>query len=115
MISRTIISSFEISDIFSLLIISTVIYVTQYYYRYFTRINPLPGPFPLPILGNVHLSFGLEYNDFVMSMHKKYGDMFELHLGGERSIVLCRTDLIENIFMPSTKTKYPIRLLMTDG
>jgi cytochrome P450 len=110
-----IISSFSISDIYSLLIIVIVIYVTNYYYHYFTRPNPLPGPFPLPILGNVHLKIGLEYNDFLMLMYKKYGDMFEIHFPGQRLIVLCRSDLIEKLFIPSTKTIYPFRALITEG
>ena len=102
----TIFSSFGISDIFSLSIIFIIIYTTQYYYNYFTRPNPLPGPFPLPVLGNAHQQIGLEHNDWFMSLHKKYGDMFEVHLAGERMIVLCRTDLIGNITTASTKTKW---------
>src|SRR5438045_4243029 len=108
----TIISSFGISDIFPLSIILIVIYITQYYYNYFTRPNPLPGPFPLPILGNVHQQIGLEHNDWFMSLHKKYGDMFEVHLAGERIIVLCRADLIGIMNTPSTKTKYPYKRII---
>src|SRR4051812_17771514 len=110
----TIIPSFDTSDIFILLIILIVIYVTQYYYHYFTRPNPLPGPFPLPILGNVHQIIGFEQSDWLMSLHKKYGDMYEINLAGQRMIVLCRTDLIENMNTP-TKTKYPFRRLITEG
>src|SRR5688572_18758739 len=104
-------SSFEISDIFSLLMIFIIIYTTQYYYNYFTRPNPLPGPFPIPVLGNAYQFIRLKQNDWFMSLHKKYGDMFEVYLG-ERLIVLCRADLIGTMNIPSTKTKYPIRLLI---
>jgi hypothetical protein len=69
----------------------------------------LPGPFPLPILGNIHQKFGYEFNDWLISLHKKYGDMFEINLAGQRSIILCNIDLIENMNIPSTKTKYPFR------
>src|SRR3954451_14222629 len=96
--------SFEISDTFYYLITLLVIYVTRYYFHYFTRPNPLPGPFPLPIIGNAHQKFGLEFNDWLLLLHKKYGDMFEFHFAGQRSIILCRTDLIENMFIPSTKS-----------
>jgi hypothetical protein len=41
--------------------------------------------------------------------------MFEIDLAGERLIFLCRPELIENMNAPSTKTKYPIRLLMTEA
>src|SRR4051794_9613370 len=111
----TIISSFGISEAISLLVILISIYVTQYYYHYFTRPNPLPGPFPLPVLGNAHQQIGLEHCDWLMSLHKKYGDMFEINLAGQRTIVLCRTDLFENMNIPSTKTKYPFRRLITEG
>src|SRR5436305_8922413 len=110
-----IVPSFEISDIFSLLIVFIAVYVTQYYYHYFTRPNPLPGPFPLPILGNVHQQIRFEYNDWLLLMHKKYGDMYETNFAGLRIIVLCRPDLYENIFAPSTKTKYHVRTIKTEG
>jgi hypothetical protein len=111
----TAVSSFGISDMYSFLIIVIIIYVTQYYYRYFTRPNPLPGPFPLPIFGNVHQQIRFEYVDWLMLMHKKYGDMFETNFAGLRIIYLCRTDLIENLFVPSTKTKYHVRTNKVEG
>jgi hypothetical protein len=111
----TIISSFGIFDIFYLLLTFIIIYVTHYYYRYFTRLNPLPGPFPLPFLGNVHQKIGFELSDWMKLMHKKYGDMFEINFVGQRSIVLCRTEFIENMNVPTTKTKYPFRFHITEG
>src|ERR1043166_1489547 len=100
----TIISSFGISDIISLSIIFTIIYTAQYYYNYFTRPNPLPGPFPLPILGNIHQSIGFdEYHDWLISLHKKYGDMYEINLAGERITMLCRTDLFEHTYVYTLK------------
>src|SRR4051812_18852517 len=110
----TIFSSFGISDIFYLLIVFVISYVTRFYFLYFTRANPLPGPLPLPIFGNAHQSIGLGYNDWLLSMHKKYGDMYEIYLG-ERMIVLCRADLIENLSNPSPKTKYPYRFKTTEA
>ncbi|CAB4413102.1 unnamed protein product [Rhizophagus irregularis] len=109
-----IFSSFKTSEILSLLIIFIILYVTQFYYKYFTRPNPLPGPFPIPILGNIHQKFGHEFNDWFMLLHKKYGDMFEVALGSQRFIVLCRPDLIENMIVPSKKTKYPLRIIVTE-
>src|SRR5947209_570394 len=100
----TIISSFGISDIFFLLITFLVLYITRFYYHYFTRPNPLPGPFPLPILGNDYQQIGYAFNDWLISLHKKYGDMYEIILAGQRLIILCKQDLIENMNIPSTKT-----------
>ncbi|GBB96544.1 hypothetical protein RclHR1_02780007 [Rhizophagus clarus] len=111
----TIISPFEISDIFNLFITFTILYVARYYYHYFTRPNRLPGPFPLPILGNAHQQIGYGFNDWLISLHKKYGDMYEVTLAGQRLIVLCKPDLIENMNMPSTKTKYFLRPHNTEG
>jgi hypothetical protein len=110
-----IISSLGISDIPSFLIIISILYVTRYYYHYFTRPNPLPGPFPLPILGSAYQQIGYGFNDWLTSLHKKYGDMYEIILAGQRLIVLCRPDLIENMNIPSTKTNYPIRIHTTEG
>ncbi|PKY54928.1 hypothetical protein RhiirA4_474027 [Rhizophagus irregularis] len=42
----TVIFSFRIFDAFSLLLVFIILYVSRYYYHYFTRPNPLPGPFP---------------------------------------------------------------------
>jgi hypothetical protein len=98
----------------SLLVTFIVIYVTQFYYRYFTRTNPLPGPFPLPLIGNVHQTFGIGFNNWLMLMNKKYGDMFEVYLAGERNIFLCRADLIDKLYMPSTKSNFFIRF-KTEG
>ncbi|GBC01327.1 hypothetical protein RclHR1_04140012 [Rhizophagus clarus] len=82
---------------------------SQFYYHYFTRPNRLPGPFPLPILGNAHQQIGYGFNDWLISLHKKYGDMYELTLAGRRLIVLCKPDLIENMNIPSSKNKYFFR------
>ena len=110
----TILSSSVNYGVFSTLVVITIIYVTRYYYNYFTRPNPLPGPFPLPILGNAHQRFGYEHIDWLMLLHKKYGDMYEIQLAGQRIIIVARTDLIENMNVPSSKTKYPIRNLITE-
>ncbi|GBC09873.1 hypothetical protein RclHR1_09180007 [Rhizophagus clarus] len=110
-----IVSSFGISDIPSLLIILSIIYVSRFYYNYFTRPNPLPGPFPLPIIGSAYQQTGYGFNEWLMLLHKKYGDMFEIILAGQRLIILCKPDLIENMNVPSTKTKYPTRLPQTEG
>ena len=41
--------------------------------------------------------------------------MYEIILAGQRLIVLCKPDLVENMNIPSTKTKYPIRFHNTEG
>jgi hypothetical protein len=66
----SILLSFKLSDIFSVLLILIVTYVFQFYYRYFTRPNPLPGPLPLPLVGNT-LQIGPKVGDWMLSLHKK--------------------------------------------
>src|SRR3954462_273008 len=99
-----VVSSLGLSDILSLLIIFIATYVFQFYYRHFTRPNPLPGPLPLPLVGN-SLQAGQKFNDWMISMHKKYGDMYELNLANKRTIIVCRADLIDNMNVPSTRSK----------
>ncbi|CAB4403744.1 unnamed protein product [Rhizophagus irregularis] len=111
----TIIPSLGISNIFSILIIYLIIYITRFYYHYFTRPNPLPGPFPLPIFGNSYQQIGYGFNDWLLSLHKKYGDIYEIILAGQRSIILCNPDLTEKMNISSTKSKYPIRLPNSEG
>ena len=109
-----ILSSLKLSDIISLLLILLVTYVFQFYYRYFTRPNPLPGPLPLPLVGN-SLQTGPKVNDWFLSLHKKYGDMYEVYLAGQRVVMLCRADLIEVMNIPTTKTIYPTRFRSIEG
>ena len=64
-------------------------YICYFYYKYFTRINPLPGPLPLPLVGNVFdRGFADEFVEYTDRMRKKYGDIFELYYAGERCIML---------------------------
>ncbi|CAG8747785.1 28214_t:CDS:2, partial [Racocetra persica] len=72
-------------------------------------------PIPLPIIGNIHQKNGHSLGNWYKLLHKKYGDMFEVNYAGQRTIVLCRPDLIENMNTTSTKTKYPIRFNNTEG
>ncbi|CAJ0757629.1 8253_t:CDS:1, partial [Entrophospora sp. SA101] len=57
-----------------------------------TRQSPLPGPFPLPFIGNV---LERDLGKLAKRCQKKYGDMFELYIGNQRTIWLCRADLIK--------------------
>jgi hypothetical protein len=92
------------------LLLSTILiaYVAYYYYKYFTRVNPLPGPFPLPIVGNfpeILLRFNGNAIKFFKYCHEKYGDIHEIH-AGLRTIVLCRPEYLEKFL---SKNAYGIR------
>lgn len=105
-----IISNFGVSDYLTLISITFIAYVTQYYYKYFTRVNPLPGPFPFPIVGNLpqYLLSGENFKSFGEYNRKKYGDVFEIHMNG-RHIYLSRAEHIEKLLTPSTKNPYLLR------
>ncbi|RGB40801.1 cytochrome P450 [Rhizophagus diaphanus] len=100
--------SFKKTDILIVLLTTILIYVIHFYYKYFTRINPLPGPIPLPIIGNLLNKSG-DLDEWFLKLHKKYGDIFEVVLLGRRRIILCRGDYIENMLNPSKNTKYFLR------
>jgi hypothetical protein len=109
--------NFEISDV--LLFLSTIltIYVAQYYYKYFTRVNPLPGPFPFPFVGNLPQYYWWSKGNlktFYGYNYKKYGDIYEVHLNG-RGIVLSRTEYIEKLLTPSTKNFHLVRYPNSEG
>ncbi|GBC40433.2 cytochrome P450 [Rhizophagus irregularis DAOM 181602=DAOM 197198] len=100
--------NFEINDFILPLF---TIYVAYYYYRYFTRVNPLPGPFPLPLIGTFPyvIWFRLIKKDATMFFkfcYDKYGDIYETN-NFVRCIVLCRTEYIEDL--SSSKSKLEMR------
>ena len=101
--------NFGMTEFFGSLLAFVIIYVTRYYYIYFTRPNPLPGPFPLPIVGNLYLFKLDDYSKFAKYCHEKYGDLFELYLGSERRIYIGRLDVIDKLFNPSSKTNFKLR------
>src|SRR5271170_6499338 len=78
------------------------LYVARFYYKYYTRKSPLPGPFPLPLIGNLH-QFRLNPAKYTKDHHKEFGDMFEIWVGNKRIIFLAHPSLIDQIFVSSTK------------
>ncbi len=109
-------SLFKSLDSISLISVILAIYVTQYYYKYFTRVNPLPGPFPFPLIGNLpqFIYYGRNFKPYLEYNHKKYGDLYEIHLGIRR-IIINRAEYIEKLLTPSTKSQYMMRFPYTKG
>ncbi|PKY55151.1 hypothetical protein RhiirA4_474431 [Rhizophagus irregularis] len=73
-----------------------MIYVAFYYYKYFTRVNPLPGPFPFPLFGTFlyTIRFRGNISMFHNYCYEKYGDIYETN-NFHRCIVLCRAEYLE--------------------
>ncbi|CAG8462475.1 6674_t:CDS:2 [Acaulospora morrowiae] len=86
----------EMFDILSILLVLLIIYISHFYYKYFTRENPLPGPTPLPLFGNPSLIWG-DISVWPTKFQEKYGDFYETYLGSRRLIWLCREDLIQKV------------------
>jgi len=72
-------------------------YIVHYYIQYFKRENALPGPFPLPIIGNLY-QMGSDITVFLDKVQKKYGDVCEVYLGNDKIIIFSRAELLEQLF-----------------
>jgi cytochrome P450 len=102
--------SIEIYDPILFIITLFVAHIGHFYYTYLTRENPLPGPLPLPFVGNV-LDKG--FDDFVgytERMRRKYGEMFEIYIGPKKFIMLSKYEYMQNMFDFSKNSKYLRRI-----
>ncbi|RHZ86545.1 hypothetical protein Glove_50g111 [Diversispora epigaea] len=93
------------------LIISYIIY---FYISYFTRSDPLPGPLPLPIVGNL-LAYPGDAGKWAQELHKKYGDIYEVYLGTARTVWLNRSDLVDKVMSSSHTNHFHHRTGENDG
>ncbi|CAG8687096.1 10259_t:CDS:2, partial [Ambispora leptoticha] len=109
-------SFFEIviSGVLPLLLLGLFAQITYFYYKYFTRPSPLPGPFPLPLIGNLH-QFSGDPSDWANELHAKYGDMWEVYICTERQVWIGRADLAEKLFSPLTNSNYFLRTTYNEG
>ncbi|CAG8694780.1 30891_t:CDS:2, partial [Racocetra persica] len=90
-------------DYMHIIVLIFLCYLVRFYYNYFTRPNPLPGPLPLPF-GLENLFYVFYYGDIkrlAAALYEKYGDICEFKLGGYRRIMLSKTDYFENLLTPS--------------
>ena len=90
-----------------------IIDILRFYYKYFTRPNPLPGPIPLPYVGN---AFQILYTLFKEGIYQfdlgeyarlqvaKYGEISEVYQGNTRLIYLSRVEYLEKIYSSNTNT-----------
>nr|CAG8523602.1 528_t:CDS:1 [Entrophospora candida] len=92
------------NNFFSILLLAIATYVAKYYIDYFNRPSKIPGPFPLPVIGNI-LQLGGDVAEATERFRKKYGEIFEFYTGNQRNIVISRPDLAEKVWGPlSIKT-----------
>ncbi|RIB01881.1 cytochrome P450 [Gigaspora rosea] len=115
MVAYNIISTFNFTDCLVLIAFSSIAYVFQFYYKYFTRPNKLPGPLPLPIIECGYLFTG-STRELLESLHKKYGDICEYYLAGSRRILISSPEYVERILASSSKdTTFLIRFPYSEG
>ncbi|CAG8546265.1 12692_t:CDS:2 [Funneliformis caledonium] len=69
-----------IYDIFVSLGLGILTYIAYFYFKYFTRSNPIPGPIPLPFIGN-QFQLSEDISLFCRECQKNYGDIWEFYVG----------------------------------
>ncbi|RHZ86163.1 hypothetical protein Glove_54g17 [Diversispora epigaea] len=98
-----------LQEILKISLVASIACISYYYYKYFTRENPLPGPFPLPFIGNIHQIFKNHSFD-IGKLQDKYGDLCEFYAGSKRFILLCNNDLIQKITKPAVNGPFHNRI-----
>ncbi|XP_008849657.1 cytochrome P450 2W1 [Nannospalax galili] len=53
-----------------------------------------PGPRPLPLLGNLHLLGVAQQDRALMELSERYGPVFTIHLGSQKTVVLCGYEVV---------------------
>ncbi|CAG8552313.1 15256_t:CDS:2, partial [Dentiscutata erythropus] len=109
-----------ISDLPTLIAVLLLLYAIRYYYKYFTRVNPLPGPFPwVPFLGNSLDLIKYKFNiaEYFKDIQSKYGDFCEIYMGSNRLILISNGDIAYPIHTPSVtlSRKFLYRGVGNDG
>ncbi|RIB01883.1 cytochrome P450 [Gigaspora rosea] len=115
MVIYNIISAFKFTDCLMLITFAFLTYVFQFYYKYYTRPNKLPGPIPLPFIGCGYLFTG-NTRQLLELLHKKYGDICEFYLAGSRRILISRPEYVERILAPTSKdTTFLMKFPYSEG
>ncbi|CAB4490274.1 unnamed protein product [Rhizophagus irregularis] len=101
----TILSGANLKDIFITLLSLICLYIIRFYYKHFTRINPLPGPIPIPLIG----SFEIFKNDIDAWFYKlnkscEHDGVFELNIAGNRQIVITRAEYVEKFLASNSSS-----------
>ncbi|XP_052535840.1 cytochrome P450 2W1 isoform X1 [Tympanuchus pallidicinctus] len=64
-----------------------------------SALNLPPGPFPLPIIGNLHLLDIRRQDRSLMKISEKYGPVFTVHLGMQQAVVLSGYEAVKDALL----------------
>ncbi|XP_025939056.1 cytochrome P450 2W1 [Apteryx rowi] len=64
-----------------------------------STLNMPPGPFPLPVIGNLHLLDIRRQDRSLMTISEKYGPVFTVHLGFQRTVVLTGYEAVKEALL----------------
>ncbi|CAG8690000.1 4062_t:CDS:2, partial [Ambispora leptoticha] len=101
-------------DLLNILIFTVLLYTAKFYFDYFTRDNPLPGPFPLPLIGSLYTYHGNAVQ-WGIKLHKTYGELFEVWFGTQRQIFLNEHRQLEKLHQPNLKNNFIIHISRNKG
>ena len=62
----------------------------------------MPGPFSLPIIGNLH-QLTPDLHKTLYKMSKKYGNIFQMHLGQQTIVVISGRTLVNEVRITISK------------
>ncbi|KAG8445790.1 hypothetical protein GDO86_010540 [Hymenochirus boettgeri] len=88
-----------VSDwVFILLTVLLCLIVVKTFYRQKKTnvFNYPPGPKPLPIIGNLHIINMKKPYKTYLELSKIYGPVFSIHIGMQRSVVLCGHETVKD-------------------
>ncbi|KAM9598818.1 cytochrome P450 2W1-like [Morphnus guianensis] len=79
------------------LLLSAALYVLKVFKQ--SALNLPPGPFPLPIIGNLHLLDIRRQDKSLMKLSEKYGPVFTVHLGFQKVVVLTGYEAVNDVLL----------------
>ena len=86
-------------EIVSACTVPILIYALGVYIQHLLKCRKLPpGPFPLPLIGNLHL-LGSNPHRGLAKVANTYGDIFSFSFGMERFVIVCELNAIKEVLI----------------
>ncbi|CAG8550161.1 22040_t:CDS:2 [Racocetra persica] len=109
-------NNLEVIDIVNVFSLTICFYLFRFYYKHFTRANPLPGPLPIPLIGTFEIFRAhIDIDAWFYKLTKQYGQngIFELNLIGNRQIVITRAEHVNKFMSPPSEENHRKHLMRT--